>query len=73
MSTSEMKKLEVRIQELEGLLKKSLDALESAQGNIKPERGFADEVEAEINDAIDAIRPIVSTQSVTAGNRPRHS
>ncbi len=38
------------------LLKQALDALESASGNINPERGYADEVEADITAAIAAMQ-----------------
>lgn len=41
---------------LRAALRVALDALESARGNINPERGFADVVEAEIEDAIEAAR-----------------
>ena len=38
------------------LLQQALEALEHAQGNINPERGFADEAEADITAAITALR-----------------
>ena len=44
------------LQKADELLRQALEALESANGNINPERGFADEVETEINTAITTLR-----------------
>lgn len=50
--------------ELEEALDVALAALEEARGNINPERGFADELEGEINEALDKGR----TTKQTGGN-----
>lgn len=42
------------------VIRVALAALESAQGNINPERGFADEVEDEITAAIAVCRQALS-------------
>lgn len=46
-------------------LKIALEALEGAQGNINPERGFADEVEAEVSGAMDAARAAIAAASAS--------
>lgn len=47
-------------------LKVALDALEGAQGNINPERGFADEVETEIAAAVEQARAALALPTSTA-------
>lgn len=49
------------IQDLIDTIKVALEALEGAQGNINPERGFADEVEAEVSAAIDKCRAAIAS------------
>ncbi|MCY1289752.1 hypothetical protein D9M69_397000 [compost metagenome] len=44
-------------------LRLALDALENAEGNINPERGFADELECEISRAVDAVRVALAQPS----------
>ena len=38
---------------LRGALEKAREALDNAQGNINPERSFADELEAEVSSALE--------------------
>lgn len=40
---------------LSDAVKLALDTLEDAKGNINPERGYCDELEADIQRAIDAL------------------
>lgn len=46
--------------ELLAVLGEALEALDSARGNINPERGYADELEAEISAAIDKASSIMA-------------
>jgi hypothetical protein len=43
-------------QKLAAALRQAAEALDSVKGNVNPERGFCDELEAEVSAALDAAR-----------------
>ena len=50
------------------LLKQALDALEFARGNINPERGYADDLEADVEAAATAIRAHLAQPPATSAD-----
>lgn len=47
---------------LRGALEKAREALDNAQGNINPERSFADELEAEVSSALETATAALDTE-----------